>query len=82
MCVPCIHKIQDTFVCVHIIYISIGRLRLTGYRLSRKKNKENIFGKYIKIIVCYAMHEEANTHTLIECVCVRVCVAAKKTHEI
>lgn len=64
------------------MYISIGRLRLTGYRLSRKKNKQNIFGKYIKIIVCYAMHEEANTHTLIECVCACVCVAAKKTHEI
>lgn len=33
-------------------------------------------------MLCYAMHEEANTHTLIECVCVRVCVPAEKTHDV
>lgn len=35
-------------------------------------------------MLCYAMHEKANTHTLIECVCVcvRVCVPAEKTHDV
>lgn len=70
------------YVYILYTYISIGRLRLTGYRLSRKKirKKENIFGKYIKIIVCYAMHEEANTHTLIECECACVCVWPQRKH--
>jgi len=46
---------------------------ISKYTRVKKILTENIFGIYIKIIVCYAMHDKANTHTLIEYVCVCVC---------